>query len=187
MRPDVNALDDETRSAIDVLVPPPSTQAVVRRRWLAVLALAAAAVFTWHAGVVRPTIDSQRNGQSSSWNTQTALITIEVMVRSDGLSPIEVRGFRFDERWGSVVSATTADGVALPVTIRRGELTGFVVTVQAPVGGCLPPSALDIDDQPASVLTMRAAARWLPITHEVSLPGVDDLVDMALTNICTGE
>jgi hypothetical protein len=188
MKANVNELDDDTRRAIDVVVPPPATRTTVRRRWVAVLAVAALFVFAWQAGVMRPSIDSSEvSGQGSNWNTDTALITLLVMVRNDGLSPVEVTGFEFDERWGAVISATTPEKHSLPVTIGRGNLAGFLVTVQAHGGGCTPPSSLGPQDRPSSLLTMTAAATWFPLSRSVTLPGIDSVADMALTSICTDD
>ncbi len=127
------------------------------------------------------------SGQGSNWNTDTALITLTVMVRSDGLSPVEVTGFEFDQRWGTVISATTPEKRPLPVTISRDELAGFIVTVQASGRGCSPPSSLAPQDRPSSLLTMRTSASWFPLAHSVTLPGIDSVADTALTSICTGD
>jgi hypothetical protein len=188
MKANVNDLDDDTRRTIDVVVPPPATLTTVRRRWVGVLAVAAVFVFAWQAGFMRPSIDSSYiSGQGSNWNTDSALVTLTVMVRNDGLSPVEVTGFEFDERWGTVISATTPERRPLPTTIGRDELVGFLVTVQAAGRGCVPPSALAPEDRPSSLLTMTAATTWFPLSRSVTLPGIDHLADMALTSICTGD
>ena len=152
------------------------------------LSVAAVFVFAWQAGVIRPSIGSSNiSGQGAFWNTDTALITLTVMVRNDGLSPVEVTGFEFDQRWGTVISATTPERRPLPTTIGRDEIAGFLVTVQAVGRGCTPPSSLAPQDRPSSLLTMTAAATWFPLSRTVTLPGVDSGADPALTSICTGD
>jgi hypothetical protein len=186
---DVNELSPADSAAVDVVVPPPPDRRTVHLRWAITLVVAAAFVFGWLAGVIRPTVTSLSNTSSANWSTDTGVIVFEFSLRNDGLSPAEIRGFEFDRRWGNVTAATTLDGRSFPVAIPRGEQEAFRVTVQGPERGCTPPSALSPDGLrlDGSLLRAHAGVSWLPFDHDVALTGVDGVADMPIDSICAGD
>ena len=183
---DVNELSPADSAAVDVVVPPAPPRRTVHLRWTIALVLAAAFVFGWLAGALRPTVATVENTNSGNWSTDTLIINFEFALRNDGLSPVEIRDFEFDRRWGDVTAATTLDGRSVPVVISRGEQVAFRVTIQGPEVGCAPPSAWSPDELELDGSRLRAVAgvSWLPLDHEVDLTEIDGVADWAINSIC---
>ncbi len=185
---DVNELSPADSAAVDVVVPPAPPRRTVHLRWTIALVLAAAFVFGSLSGALRPELTAVQQANSGNWSTDTLIINFEFALRNDGLSPVEIRAFEFDRRWGDVIAATTLDGRSVPVAISRGEQVAFRVTIQGPDVGCAPvdvwsPDELELD---GSRLRAIAGVSWLPLDHEIALTEIDGVAEMAINWICGG-
>jgi hypothetical protein len=185
MIPHVNDLDDETRTAVDLLVPPPASEATARRRWLAVLAAALVVLIAWQTGTIRPILDTDLSGQGAQWNTRTGIMELDVLLRNRSLSPVDIDAIELDPRWGTIVSVQTTDRQQLPARASRDELVGMHVTVQLPLDDCLALGSMPPQVRADGLLTVEASVAWLPLEHSIRTPTVDDLIVSAMQTICS--